>query len=816
MSDDRVPSSARFVVIGGGIMGCSTAYHLAKLAAGDVLLVERSKLTSGTTWHSAAQVRQLRSTRNLTELIRYSVELYRRLEDETEQATGWRQSGSLSIATTADRLTHIRRQAALARAYGVEAHEIDVAEAKRLWPLMRTDDLIGAVFSPGDGRVDPSNLCTALAKGARTSGARIVEDTPVTGIEIEKSRVSAVLTARGRIACEAVAICAGMWSREVAALAGVAAPLYACEHFCLLTKPIAGVDAHLPTLGDHDAYLYARDEVGGLMVGCFEPRGKPLALEDLPKDFSFDLLNEDWDHFEPMMLNALHRFPTLEAAEVRMLLNGPESFTPDGSFLLGAAPEVGGVYLACGMNSVGVATGGGAGQALAEWMCEGQPTMDLWPVDPRRFAPAYNRLSVLRARAPETLGLHYAIAYPGREHETARDLMRTPLHARLAARGACFGEHSGWERPSWFNTGGAPETVRLTFERPDWFENVAAEHRAAREAVALIDQSTLAKLLVEGPGAERVLQRLCANDMAVRPGRIVYTPMLNARGGYESDMTVMRLSADAFLVITGTAQPIRDADWIRRHLDQDAGAAVADVTADWATLAVTGPSARDLLIRLSPDDLSNDAFPYYSWREIEVAGLAVRAARLSYAGELGWEVHVPASDATRLYDALVEAGEPLGLLLAGTYALTSLRVEKGCRAWGHDLTPDDTPFEAGLGFTVKLDKGCNFIGREALIDQRERGVRHRLVVVTLDDPAAWPMGGEPILRHGRPVGEVTSAAYGHSVGRAVAMGYVPLIDGDPVATLAKGGFALDIAGVACAATASLTAPYDPEARRVRG
>jgi 4-methylaminobutanoate oxidase (formaldehyde-forming) len=813
----NLPRAAKVVVIGGGIMGCSVAYHLAKLGCRDAVLLERHKLTSGTTWHSAAQVRQLRSTRNLTQLIRYSTELYAALEAETGQATGWTRTGSLSIATNPDRLTHIRRQAALASAFGVEAHEISPREARELWPMMNGDDVIGAVFSPHDGRVNPSDLCAALVKGAKAGGARILEGVSVTGFDVEAGRVTGVETDQGRIACETVVNCAGLWGRQVAALAGVAAPLYACEHFYLLTKPVEGVSAHLPTLSDHDSHLYIRDEVGGFLVGCFERWGKPLALEQLPADFAFDLLNEDWDHFEPMMLNALHRIPALETAEVRMLLNGPESFTADGLFLLGEAPELRGFFLGCGMNSVGIATGGGAGRALAEWIVEGRPTMDLWPVDIRRFAPFQNNLRALAERIPEELGLHYAVAYPGREPTTARNLRQGPLHDRLAAKGAHFGTRMGWERPSFFVPPGQTISSELTFGRPVWFDRVAAEHRAAREAVAIFDQSSFAKLLVQGRDAACLLQRLCANDLAVPAGRAVYTSMLNEQGGIESDLTVMRLADEAFLMVTGTAQPTRDADWIRRHMDEDERVVLSDVTSAAAVVGVMGPRSRALLQELTSADLSNDAFPYFTWQDIDLGCATVRAARLSYVGELGWELYVSSECATYVYDLIAEAGAGHGLVDAGTYALTSLRVEKAYRAWGHDVGPEDTPLEAGLGFAVRFAKPVAFVGREALLAQRETGVERRLVVLTLEDPEALPLGDEPILHDGRIVGQVTSAAFGHSLGRAIALGYVRLPERVAVEEMiAADGLELNIAGRRFAAGASLQAPWDPKGRRLRG
>lgn len=803
-----LPSHARYVVIGGGVMGCSLAYHLAKLGAGEVVLLERGTLTCGTTWHSAAQVRQLRSTRNLTELIKYSARLYASLAEETGQETGWTQTGSVSIATTPDRLIHIRRQAALARLFGVEAEEIGADDVKRMWPLANVDDVIGAVYSPSDGRVNPSDLCQALVKGAKAHGARIFEGISVDGIETAGGRVSAVRTADGRIACEAIADCAGLWGRRVAHMADVSAPLYACEHFYLLTKPIDGIDGHLPTLSDHDGHLYLRDDVGGLLVGCFEPKGKPLALDALPPDFAFDLLNEDWDHFEPMMLNAMHRLPVLETAEVRMLLNGPESFTPDGSFLLGEVPELAGFYLGCGMNSVGVASAGGAGQALAQWMVDDAAPMDLWSVDPRRFATVYDDDRVLADRVSEVLGLHYAIAYPGREHASARNLRTTPLHEELAACGARFGERAGWERPLYFVPDGEAVDETLTFGRPGWFDLVAAECRATREAVALFDQSTFAKIEIAGPQALALLQRVCANDMDVRPGRIVYTAMLNDRGGFESDLTVIRRDPDHFLMMTGTAQGRRDLAWLRRHAGSTDGVALRDVTDDHAVIALSGPRARDVLARVTDADLSDAAFPFYTAQNIQTTVGNVLAARLSYAGELGWELYVAPQSARDIWKALRDAGADAGIRPAGILAMTALRIEKGFRAWGHDVTPDDTPLEAGLAFACRRGDE-DFIGASALQRQRNEGIRRRLVFLTLDAPAVLAHGHEPILLDGRPVGQVTSAAFGHTVGRTVCMGYVPVSGGKVDAIITAGHYEIDIAGDAAAATVSLTPPLAP-------
>lgn len=810
-----LPTHTRVVVIGGGIMGCSTLYHLAKLGVQDPILLERKRLTCGTTWHSAAQVRQLRSTSNLTQLIRYSTELYATLEQETGQSTGWSRSGSLSIATNADRLIHIRRQASLAKLFGVETHELSASEAAELWPMMRSDDIVAAVYSPDDGRVNPSDLCVALIKGAKARGARVYEDTAVTAIDVRDGRISGVRTAHGSVACEIVVNCAGLWGKQVAALASVSVPLYACEHFYLLTEPIDGLGGHLPTLSDHDAHLYIRDEVGGILVGCFEPDARALPLDRLPRDFCFDLLDEDWDHFEPMMVNAMHRIPALESAGAKALVNGPESFTPDGAFLLGETPELKGFFVGCGMNSVGVASGGGAGLALAEWIVEGRPSRELWSVDIRRFAPLHSSDAVLRERVPEVLGLHYATGYAGREPETARNLRTSPIHERLAAAGARFGTRFGWERATWFAEDHDPDPAPLRFGRPAWFDAQAREAHAARNGVAIFDQSSFAKILVEGDDSERVLQTLCANDVAVAAGKVVYTGMLNESGGYESDLTVMRLDRDRYWLITGTAQGVRDLDWIGAHIEARDRVSVVDVTPSLAVLGVMGPRSRQLLLRLGCGALDNAAFPLFSCRRLELGCTAVTAARLSYAGELGWELYVAADQAAALYDTLVSEGHDLDIRNGGTRALTSLRIEKGYRAWGHELGPDDTPIEAGLGFVTKLASGVPFIGREALMAQLERRPRRRLIHFKLDDPEIFILGDEPIVQAGDFVGQVTSADFGHSIGASVGMGYVDIEGRDLGTAIDDGSFEVELAADRHSISVSLTPLFDPAGERMR-
>ena len=807
--------SARVVVVGGGIVGASVAYHLTQLGWRDVVLLEQGSLSGGTTWHAAGLVGQLRSSSNFTQLIRYSADLYSRLEAETGQATGWKRCGSVSVARTAERMIQLKRNAAMANAYGVEAHVISLEDAAARYPLMRIDDLVGAVWIPGDGKANPADITQALARGARAGGARLMEGVKVTGVNVARGAVTGIETSAGPITTEILVNCAGMWARELGRMSGVTIPLHACEHMYIVTQPIQGVASDLPVLRDPDGHIYVKEEVGGLLMGGFDPWAKPWGAEGIPEGFAFGTLKEDWDKFDILMRNALVRLPALETAEVRTFLNGPESFTPDNYFILGEAPEVRRYYVGAGFCSGGIAAAGGAGKALAEWIVEDRAPMDLSAADIRRFAPLHGNRRFLRERVSEIVGVHYNIAFPNRELTSGRGLRRSPLHERLRERRACFGAKMGWERANWFAPEGvAPEAV-YSFGRQNWFPYSAAEHRAAREAVAVFDQTSFAKLRLEGADAEAVLQRLCANDVAVPPGRVVYTAMLNERGGFESDLTVTRLSADAYLIVTGSAQGTRDLDWIRRHLPTGARATITDVTGASAVLGLMGPRSRELLARVSDADLGADAFPFLTSREIAIAQATARASRVTYVGELGWELYVPVEQASLVYDELEQAGRDLGLRDAGYYALDSLRMEKAYRAWGREVTIDDTPWEAGLGFAVRLDKPVPFLGRDALLAQRERTLTKRLLTFVLEDAAALPWGDEPILRDGRVVGTVTSAAFGHTLGRAVAMGYVRDPGGVDEAYVAGGRFELDIGGDRIPARAGLAAPYDPRALRVK-
>ena len=816
MAAGDLPSFARVVIIGGGIIGCSVAYHLAKLGWTDVLLLEQGSLSGGTTWHAAGLVGQLRSHANMTGLIRYSTELYARLESETGLATGWKNCGSLSVARTADRMTALKRTAAAARAQGVEVEVISPREAGDLWPVMATDDLLGAVWLPGDGKANPTDLTQSLARGARNRGVRIVERVRVTGILTESGAVKGVETDRGGVTAEIVVNCAGQWARKVGLMAGVTVPLHSAEHMYIVTGRIEGVHPDLPVMRDPDGYIYFKEEVGGLVMGGFEPQAKPWGMDGVPDDFEFALLPDDWDQFEILMENALIRVPQLAEAEVKKFYNGPESFTPDNNFILGEAPELKNFFVGAGFNSMGIASAGGAGRALAEWVVEGEPTLDLWPVDIRRFAGFNNNPRWLHDRVKETLGLHYAMPWPNRELGTARGLRRSPVFDRLAGKGASFGTRMGWERANWFAPGGESTAVEHSWGRQNWFEAVGRETRAAREAAVLFDQTSFAKFMLQGRDARKVLGRLCAAEVDVPVGRTVYTGMLNARGGYESDLTVMRLAPDRFLIVTGSAQGVHDADWIRRNTPEDAFVVLTDVTSAYAVLSLMGPRSKDILSKLTDADLSSAGFPFATVREIDVGYSRALANRMSYIGELGWELIVPSECAAGLYDAIFEAGAAFGLVDAGYYALEAMRIEKGYRAWGRELTPDIDPFQAGLGFAVRLDKPGGFIGRKALLEAKARpGPDKRIVQFTIDDPEPVLWGGELVLRGGEPIGELRSAAYGHTLGRSVGLALLENPDGVTAGFLRDGHFEIDIAGRAHAATPHLGAAFDPKGERMR-
>ena len=809
------PTQAQAVIIGGGIIGCSTAYHLARLGW-DVVLLERRKLTSGSTFHAAGLVGQLRSNANITRLLGYSVDLYRGLEAETGLATGWKMNGGLRLACTEERWEEVRRQATTARSFGLEMALLSPKEAQDLWPLMQVDDVIGAAFLPTDGQANPSDITQSLARGARMKGALILEDVKVLSVAVEKGVIRGVETTRGRIETPVVIACAGQWTRALAKSVGVNVPLVSVQHQYMVTEPIAGVSPDLPTLRDPDRLTYYKEEVGGLVMGGYEPNPLPWAENGIPPGFHYSLLESDFDHFEPLMKLALGRVPALETAGVKALVNGPESFTPDGNFILGEAPELRNFFVGAGFNAFGIAAGGGAGMALAEWVANGAPPFDLWPADIRRFGQPHFDDDWIRTRTHEAYGRHYAMAWPAEEYESARPCRRSPLYDRLRERSAVFGEKLGWERPNWFADTAAGEAARdiPTFGRPNWHEAVGREHRAGRSAAVLFDQTSFAKFVLKGPDALPALQWICANRMERPAGAITYTQLLNARGGIESDLTITRLAEDEFYIVTGTAQATRDFSWIARHIPQGANAQLFDVTSANAVLSLMGPKAREILSAVTRDDVSNEAFPFATARRIAIAGCPVLALRITYVGELGWELHLPVEHAPSVYDALHEAGAAHGLRDAGYRAIESMRLEKGYRAWGSDIGPDHTPLEAGLGWAVKLGSDTDFIGRAALEAQRQAGVK-KLMAGFLAAPEVVLHGRETIYRNGERVGWLSSGGFGHTLGKSIGYGYVRNADGVDDDFVLSGEYELEVATERVPCAVSLKPFHDPRNRAVK-
>ncbi|PPB80464.1 4-methylaminobutanoate oxidase (formaldehyde-forming) [Albidovulum inexpectatum] len=815
MSEQVLPRRARCVIIGGGVVGCSVAYHLTKLGWTDVVLLERKQLTCGTTWHAAGLIGQLRSSANMTRLAKYSADLYRGLEEETGMATGMRTVGSISVALTQERKEELFRNASMASGFGVPVEELSPAEVKARYPHLNIDGVTAGVWLPTDGQGDPANIALALARGARNRGALIAEGVKVTGVKVEGRRARLVSwqrgDERGEIEVEHVVNCAGMWARDVGRMAGVNVPLHACEHFYIVTEPIRGLEP-LPVLRVPDECAYYKEDAGKLLLGAFEPNAKPWGMNGIPEDFCFDQLPEDFDHFEPILERAVHRLPMLSDAGIHTFFNGPESFTPDDAYNLGLSLEVDNFWVAAGFNSIGIQSAGGAGMALAEWMDSGEKPFDLGDVDVARNQPFQGNRHYLFERAKEVLGLLYADHFPYRQKATARGIRRTPFHARLDALGAVFGEAGGWERANWFARPGQERAYRYSWGRQNWFDNAAEEHRAMREGVGFYDMSSFGKIRVEGRDAEAFLNRICGADMAVPVGRIVYTQFLNARGGVEADVTVTRLSETAYLVVTPAVTRPADQAWMRRHMG-DFNVVLTDVTAAEGVLAVMGPRARELMQRVSPNDFSNDGHPFGWAREIEIGMGMARAHRMSYVGELGWEIFVSTDMAAHVFDTLWQAGAELGLKPCGLHAMDSCRIEKGFRHFGHDITCEDHVLEAGLGFAVALDKP-DFIGREALLRKKETGLSRRLVQFLLRDPQALVYHNEPILRDGRIVGHLTTGAYGHHLGGAVGLGYVPCPHESAADVLAS-RYEIEIAGRRVEATASLKPLYDPTGARMR-
>ncbi|MGY4167668.1 GcvT family protein [Bradyrhizobium sp. USDA 4529] len=807
----KVPSQAEYVVIGGGIIGLSVAYHLTRLGHRDVLLLERDQLTCGTTWHAAGLVTQLRASENMAKLAQYTAGLFRELEAVTGQHTGFRQCGSITVAATPARLEELRRGASMGRSFGLDVEIIDAAEARRRVPLLEVADVLGAAWIASDGKTNPVDTARAFAAGARQGGAKILERAAVTRILVEAGRIAGVETEDGIVRTEKVAICAGMWTRTLAADLNWTVPLHAAEHFYVVTESIPALPPDTPTLRDLDACFYAKEDAGKLLVGFFEPKGKPWGMEGIPREFSFDSLPDDFDHIEPHLANAMRRLPGLANVGLQLNFNGPESFTPDNRFLLGPAPDIGGLYVASGFNSCGIESSGGAGKVMAEWMSTGMPANDYWEMDVRRAMPFQRNRRYLHDRTGEAVGLLYALHWPHKSPKTARNVRVSPLHDRLIAAGANFGEAAGWERAQWFGADG-----HATFARDEWFKASGVEHDATRSGVTLFDQTSFAHLLVQGRNALAFLQHLSTNDVDVPVGRIVYTPWLNARGGMESDVTIARMGEEKFLVVTAAVQRIRDLAWLRMYAKGAGHVFVTDVSSGYACLSVMGPHSRELLMRVSPADFSDAAFPFAAAREIEIGYGMALAFRMTFVGELGWELHIPTDQALGVYDALIAAGRDLNLRHAGYVALNTLRLEAGYRDWGADVSDEDSPLEAGLGFTVAWNKGEDFIGRAALETQRGRIPTRRLV--QLAAPRAVPLmfGTEPVWRNGSLVGYLRSAGFGHTLGCGIGMGYLHSKSGVSGEWLSNGTFEIEIAGEKHAAIASLRAFYDSNRTRVKG
>ena len=819
MTTKSFPKHARAVIIGGGIVGCSVAYHLAKLGWKDVVLLERKKLTCGTTWHAAGLLSSFRNSKTLTSLAQYMHKLYSSLEEETGVAVGYKNHGAITVAITQERAEELRRIASAANAFGVAAENISAADIASHCPFMETKDVVGGVWFEQDAQADSANLALALAKGAQQRGAQIIEDVAVLNVLQKDGRAVGVQTQQGDIAADYVVNAGGMWARQIAQQAGVCVPLHACEHFYIVTNPIDGLPPKMPALRLPDEQAYYKEDAGKILLGAFERHAKPWGMDGIAEDFCFDMLPEDYEHLTPVIEKATERFPILATAGVHTFFNGPESFTPDDRYLLGEAPELKNFYVIAGFNSVGIQSAGGAGKALAEWMEAGEPTMDLWEVDIRRMQSFQSNRSYLKTRVTETLGLLYDDHFPYRQYATARNIRRSPIHERLAAHGACFGELAGWERANWFlsekaRQAGRTATYEYSWQRQNWFAEQAAEHEAVRQATGLFDLSSFGKIQVCGADAETVLQNIAANNIAVECGRAVYTPFLNDKGGIEADVTVSRLAMDSFLVITPAATTRRDLNWIRRHIPPTARCTAMDVTPMEAVLAVMGPHSRDFLSPLLGCDLNNDDFPFGSVREVELGFVKVRAQRISFVGEFGWELYISADMALHAFDAIMQRAEDMPLKLCGMHALDSCRIEKSFRHFGHDISNEDHVLEAGLGFAVKTNKE-NFIGRDAVLQKRESGLQRRLVQFQLHDSQPLLYHNEPIWRDGEIAGYITSGNYGHTLGAAIGLGYVACRTDESGEDITSSDYQIEIGGQKFAAIASLSPLYDSKGDKMK-
>ena len=811
-----IQNKAKVIIIGGGVIGCSVAYHLSKLGWNDIVLLERKQLTSGTTWHAAGLIGQLRASANMTKLAKYTQELYFDLEKETGVSTGFKRVGSISVALTNERMEELKRSAAMARAFGVDVEEISPREIKNRYPHINLERVVGGVFLGKDGQGDPANIALAFAKGARQEGAKIYEGVTATKIFKNQNKVTGVEWTnrhgeRGRISCEEIVNCAGMWGHSVGKMLGTNIPLHACEHFYIVTEPIAEL-TQLPVLRVPDECAYYKEDAGKMLLGAFEPNAKPWGMSGIPKDFEFDQLPEDFEHFEPILEMAVNRVPMLEKAGIHTFFNGPESFTPDDAYHLGRSPEMENVWVAAGFNSIGIQSAGGAGMALAQWMQDKEKPFDLGDVDISRMQPFQGNKKYLFERSKETLGLLYADHFPFRQKESARGVRRTPFHEHLKSKGAVFGEVAGWERANWFTNTGQSDEYRYSWKRQNWFENSAREHMAVRENVGLYDMSTFGKIRVEGKDAESFLNYLCGANLSVDIGKIVYTQFLNSKGGIEADVTVTRLSETTYLIVTPAATRLADETWLRRN-QKDYSVVITDVTAAEGVLALMGPASRALLNSVSPNNFENETNPFGTAQLIEIGMGQARAHRVSYVGELGWELYISSDQCGHIFETIFDAGSEHNLKLCGMHMMDSCRIEKAYRHFGHDITCEDHVLEAGLGFAVDTGKP-DFIGKKAVIDKKECGLEKRLVQFQLTDPEPLLYHNEPIMRDGEIVGYISSGNYGHKLGGAIGMGYVPCKSESPEELLSS-KFEIDVSGTICAAKASLKPLYDPLSKRTK-
>ena len=811
-----IQDKAKVVIIGGGVIGCSVAYHLSKLGWSDVVLLERKQLTSGTTWHAAGLIGQLRASANMTKLAKYTQELYFDLEKETGVSTGFKRVGSISVALTNERMEELKRSAAMARAFGVDVEEISPREIQKRYPHINLERVVGGVFLGKDGQGDPANIALALAKGARQLGAKIHERVTVKKVFKNQNKVTGLEWidqngSRGHIACEEIVNCAGMWGHSVGKMLGANIPLHACEHFYIVTEPIAEL-AQLPVLRVPDECAYYKEDAGKMLLGAFEPNAKPWGMSGISDDFEFDQLPEDFEHFEPILEMAINRLPMLEKAGIHTFFNGPESFTPDDAYHLGRTPEMENVWVAAGFNSIGIQSAGGAGMALAQWMQDKEKPFDLGDVDISRMQPFQGNKKYLFERSKETLGLLYADHFPFRQKESARGVRRTPFHEHLKSKGAVFGEVAGWERANWFSFDGQHDEYVYSWKRQNWFENSAKEHMAVRENVGLYDMSTFGKIRVEGKDAERFLNYLCGANLSVDIGKIVYTQFLNSKGGIEADVTVTRLSETIYLIVTPAATRLADETWLRRN-QKDYNVVITDITAAEGVLALMGPNSRALLSSVSPNNFDNEINPFGTAQVIEIGMGLARAHRVSYVGELGWELYISSDQCAHIFETIIDAGSDHDLKLCGMHMMDSCRIEKAYRHFGHDITCEDHVLEAGLGFAVDTDKP-DFIGKKAVIDKREVGLEKRLVQFQLTEPEPLLYHNEPIMRDSEIVGYISSGNYGHKLGGAIGMGYIPC-EGESPEELLSSKFEIDVSGAICAAKASLKPLYDPLSKRTK-